>query len=77
MVNVSASGLWKRSDLPLFVMWLNDPDVRQGILLRNPVSQAEEDNWYERMLTRPADEHVLGIEVRKWIRDEAVKKVGS
>ena len=54
----------ERVDLPTFVNWLNDPDVRQGILVHQPVSQAGEENWFERMLKRSPDEHVLGIEVR-------------
>ena len=54
----------ERADLPVFVKWLNDPEVRQGILIHHPFSQPEEDNWYEEMLKRPIDEHVLGIEVR-------------
>jgi RimJ/RimL family protein N-acetyltransferase len=55
----------EKDDLPLFVKWLNDPEVRQGILLHNPVSQTEEDGWYERMLARPADEHVMAIDVKE------------
>jgi diamine N-acetyltransferase len=53
----------EKDDLPFFVKWLNDPEVRQGILLYNPISQTEEDGWYERMLTRPVDEHVMAIEI--------------
>jgi diamine N-acetyltransferase len=54
----------ERDDLPTFVKWLNDPEVRQGILNHHPSSQAEEENWYEEMLKLPMDEHVLGIEVK-------------
>lgn len=54
----------ERNDLPIFVKWLNDPDVRQGILIHHPFSQAEEENWYEEMLKHPIDERVLGIEIR-------------
>lgn len=54
----------ERGDLPTFVKWLNDPEVRQGILIHHPFSQAEEENWYNEMLTHPMDEHVLGIEAR-------------
>ncbi len=53
----------ERSDIPKFVEWLNDPEVIQGILLHYPLSQADEMGWFERMLTRPADERVMGIEV--------------
>ncbi|OGN97047.1 MAG: hypothetical protein A2Z71_04985 [Chloroflexi bacterium RBG_13_50_21] len=52
----------ERGDIPTFVKWLNDPDVIQGILVHNPISQADEENWFERMLKRPPDEHVFGIE---------------
>lgn len=55
----------ERSDVPIFVNWLNDPEVRQGILLYLPVSQAEEENWFENMLKRAPDERVLCIEARQ------------
>ena len=54
----------EKEDLPIFVGWLNDPEVIQGLLLYNPISQTEENGWYERMLARPIDEHVLAIEVK-------------
>jgi diamine N-acetyltransferase len=54
----------EKADLPIFVKWLNDPEVRQGILIHNPISQAEEENWFEGMIKRPPDEHIMGIEVR-------------
>ena len=53
----------EKADLPMFVAWLNDPEVQQGIIL-HPLSQTEEENWYERMLARPVDEHVMAIEIR-------------
>lgn len=53
----------ERQDLPLFVAWLNDPEVRQNLLVNIPLSQAQEDGWFERMLTRPLEEQPLGIEV--------------
>ena len=54
----------EKADIPLFVRWLNDPEVRQGILIYQPISQVGEENWFEGMLKRPVDEHVLGIEAR-------------
>ena len=54
----------ERQDLPLFVAWLNDPEVRQNLLVNIPLSQAQEDGWFERTLTRPLEEQPLGIEVR-------------
>lgn len=50
-----------RDDLPTFVKWINDPEVRQGIYL--PFSMADEEDWFDRMRALPADEHNLAIEV--------------
>jgi len=54
----------ERSDIPRFVEWLNDPEVQDGIMIHHPMSQAEEEGWFDRMLTRPVDERVMGIEAR-------------
>ncbi len=37
----------ERDDLPTFVNWLNDPEVRQGTLIYLPFSLVEEENWFE------------------------------
>lgn len=52
-------------DLPLFVAWLNDPEVRQGLALFLPISQAEEESWFEKRLALPAEEQPLTIEARQ------------
>lgn len=54
----------EKNDLPRFVAWLNDPEVREGLGVYLPLSQEEEDRWYEKMLDRPPEEHVLVVEVR-------------
>ena len=61
----------EKRDLPLFVEWLNDSEVRQGISLYLPMSMAQEERWFEQMLERPPDEHPLNIEVSEG--DEWVK----
>jgi diamine N-acetyltransferase len=55
----------ERTDLPLFVKWLNDPEVRAGLLIHLPLSMVEEEGWFEGMLKRPQAEHPLAIEVRQ------------
>jgi diamine N-acetyltransferase len=52
----------EREDLPQFVLWLNDPEVRFGLAMFLPFSLVEEERWFERMLEAPATEHVLVIE---------------
>jgi len=59
----------ERADIPKFVEWLNDPEVQQGILVHYPISQADEEGWFDRMLTRPADERVMGIEIKEPLPD--------
>ena len=53
----------ERADLPHFQRWLNDPEVRMGIMLYLPVSQIGEDRWFDQMIERPGEEHPLAIEV--------------
>jgi len=53
----------EREDLPRFVAWLNDPEVRQGLNLYQPMSLVFEEGWFESMLKRPIEEHPLVIEV--------------
>jgi RimJ/RimL family protein N-acetyltransferase len=55
----------EEADLPKFVDWLNDPDVRAGVSMYLPVSSDEEKNWYEGMLRRPPDERILAIDIRE------------
>jgi RimJ/RimL family protein N-acetyltransferase len=55
----------ERDDLPIFVRWLNDHEVRDGISIYRPFSMAEEEGWFEDVLKRPQDERPLLIEVRE------------
>lgn len=60
----------ERKDLPLFVEWLNDPEVRHGLSAYLPISDALEDQWYENLLKRPRDSHPMCIQVKEgdsWI----------
>lgn len=57
----------EREDLPRFVEWLNDPEVRKGLMLYLPLSQAEEEQWFENMLSSPNEERPLVVETQ--IRD--------
>ncbi|MGH2581775.1 MAG: GNAT family N-acetyltransferase [Anaerolineales bacterium] len=59
----------ERADLPRFVEWLNDPDVRINLAAYLPMSMAREE-----MMKRPSEEHALGIEARA---GETWKLIGS
>jgi RimJ/RimL family protein N-acetyltransferase len=51
----------ERSDIPTFVRWLNDPEVVANLLLYLPISQAQEEKWFEDYL-RDTNRHIFGIE---------------
>jgi RimJ/RimL family protein N-acetyltransferase len=54
----------ERNDLPKFVEWLNDPEIRRYLTMYLPISQASEEQWFENMLKRPPEEQPLGIEIK-------------
>lgn len=59
----------EREDIPRFVRWVNDPEVRQFLLMHRQLSRAQEERWFEEQLSR-ADELILAIEV--WEGEEWV-----
>jgi RimJ/RimL family protein N-acetyltransferase len=52
----------EQEDIPRFLRWLNDPEVRQFLLMHEPLSRAKEERWFEEHLSR-TDEIILAIEV--------------
>ncbi len=55
----------ERSDLPTFVEWLNDPEVTYGLSVYLPMSMAQEEKWFENMLTRSPDSQPMVIEAKR------------
>ena len=41
----------EKDDLPRFVKWFSDPDVRANLAMHLPMNQAQEERWYERNQT--------------------------
>ena len=64
----------EREDLPRFVEWFNDPEVRHGLMVYLPMSQAEEERWYEHMLERPPLERPFAVDARA---DDAWAHIGG
>lgn len=52
----------EREDIPTFVRWFNDPEVRRYLLMFEPMSKAKEERWFEARLDR-TDDYLFGIEV--------------
>lgn len=52
-----------REDLPRFVAWFADEEVRQFLARYLPMSMASEEKWFEEVLARPDDERPLAMDV--------------
>ena len=53
----------KKDDLPLFVRWLNDPEVIRGTMITLPFSEEDEDDWYVNVRKKSQEERPLVIEI--------------
>ncbi len=51
----------ERQDIPTFVRWFNDPEVRQYLQAYEPMSTAQEERWFEDHLAKK-DNFNFGIE---------------
>jgi RimJ/RimL family protein N-acetyltransferase len=51
----------EREDIPTFVRWFNDPEVREYLTIYRPLSTAEEEKWFERQL-EDTDSELFAIE---------------
>jgi diamine N-acetyltransferase len=67
----------ERSDIPLFVTWLNDPDVRRGGSQHLPFSSIDEEKWFDQMQGQPQYEHPMVIEIRKPGEADAWNPIGT
>jgi diamine N-acetyltransferase len=52
----------EREDLPRFVQWFNDPEVRENLDLFLPMSLVEEEKWFEDVLESDPIERPLAID---------------
>jgi RimJ/RimL family protein N-acetyltransferase len=51
----------EREDIPTFVRWLNDPEVRHYLKMYLPMSKAEEEDWFEAYL-EDRSSHIFAVE---------------
>jgi diamine N-acetyltransferase len=55
----------EREDLPLFVQWLNDPEVIEGLLYLAPLSLEDEKHWFDKLADHSPSERPLAIEIQE------------
>ncbi|TAK11825.1 MAG: N-acetyltransferase [Anaerolineae bacterium] len=54
----------EKADLPHYVEWLNDAEVRRGLKIFLPLSNVEEDEWFETMMKSPLLERPYAIDAK-------------
>jgi RimJ/RimL family protein N-acetyltransferase len=40
----------ERTDIPIFLRWMNDARTTRTLLMVNPIGQAQEERWFDQML---------------------------
>lgn len=54
----------EKDDLPLFMEWINDPDVIAGLTIYLPMAMWEEEEWFAHLSKRSQAERPLTVEMR-------------
>jgi diamine N-acetyltransferase len=65
----------ERKELPTFVKWLNDPEVKQGMSIYRPFSEADEEKWFDGILAGEPDARPFAIEART--TEDAWQTIGN
>jgi RimJ/RimL family protein N-acetyltransferase len=55
----------EREDVKHYYAWVNDPEVTYGLSLYLPMSNVDEEQWFEHSIRRDPNEKPLAIEVRE------------
>lgn len=66
----------ERADLPKFVEWFANPQLRARVALYQPVGRAQEERWFE-VHSAPSETQPWAIEARGPAEDLAWQLVGS
>ena len=54
----------ERGDLEKFVVWINDPEVTEGLTLFLPMSTVDEEKWFENAMQRLQEEKPLVVDMK-------------
>jgi RimJ/RimL family protein N-acetyltransferase len=67
----------EREDIPIFLRWINDPEVTENLDLVEPMAHYQEENWYETMMDSPIHQHVHVIEVKVPNQETKYRPIGN
>jgi diamine N-acetyltransferase len=59
----------EREDIPTFVRWFNDPEIRDYLLMYRPMGMASEERWFESLADR-TDDFAFAVEAligEQWV----------
>jgi diamine N-acetyltransferase len=57
----------ERDDIPRFIKWFNDPQVREHLSMYRPLSLAQEEKWFERHTQLDPADHIYAIETQEGV----------
>jgi len=57
----------EKDDLPRYVRWFNDPEVRENLAMFYPMSLAEEEKWFEDKLKRGENSKTFAVETKEGV----------
>lgn len=57
----------ERDDIPRFVKWFNDPEVREHLSIYRPLSLAQEEVWFKQHAQLNPADHVFAIETHEGV----------
>lgn len=77
----------RRSDVPIMVQWINNPEISRYLQVESPVTEEEESMWVENMrdgendqvfaiIERATEEHVGNIGVHNISKTDKVATIG-
>ena len=67
----------EQEETKLFITWVNDPEVNENLTLIYPLSQFEEDRWYEKMMSLPQAEHPFVIDIKDESQPGGYRPIGT
>ena len=67
----------EKTDVELFLKWMNDPEVTENLVNVGPLSTIEEERWIENMLKSHPAEHAMVIDIEDHTKPGSYRAIGN
>lgn len=67
----------EKEDITAFLRWINDEEVTENLFFSAPMSRVDEEQWFDAMMQKPANEHALVIEIKDESSDQGYHPIGT